>query len=981
MKYLLLMLMTTLCITGVADDKFSRKIMVGKKTLMTLVNNGKCNARIVISETAVPVIKFAAKELQNFILESTGVKIPVTHQPQAGHYSIMLGDTAYSRQAGIKVKALPRDGFVIKTLGNKIFIVGRDDSRKNPKRTVRQGMWQNYYERATLFGVYDFLERFLGCRFYFPGKIGTVIPKNKSLTIPKVDIVDVPDYISRSYSVHEEWNLRKLTRKENIFRRLNTYRLRYQTTYIPNCHGLNRFEYLRRFGKSHPEYFALHANGKRMLDPGYAHAGQLCLSSGIVEHICKDIEAYLRGKDAASIGLKSWNPVAFKGKYVNIMPQDAFYLCRCPNCWKHYKQGKQASSDFIWSFFSKVATYVKKRKLNGIITTMAYGPYLTIPTQNIAENIVVKVAERGPWNNHLPEVQKRDNQEILDWKKKLNAKIELWNYANKFGKKRMPGIPSYTPKCIGAYYKSQSGAILGGYMESESDKFIYHYMNYYVWMRVAWNNQINVATLLKEHYQLMYGKAASLMQGVFENFEYKWTYQIMGKRFMTSLGPSWAPASLFEVWEKVYSPAEIKRLDNEFIKALKLTTGNTQAQARIKYMRQKFIKPLKIRSKEYMQRKQSAMSLTAKVKQVTGAIVIDGRLDDQAWQKSEQFTLTPYKDNKQQRVKTSIRLLRQNNTLYVGFKCMEPQMKDIVAGKRPADSPDIWQDNSIEIFLNPNGDKKRYYQFILSSAGVLFDTANTKFGGKHKSNKQFSSKARFNVVHHKDSWTAELAIPLDGMNAKTTFPANFCRNRVLKNAKNYVRHYSWSPFLQLGFHDLDNFGMLDLGDEAKQTNLVKNYNFAGLKLSTSRFFGPWYGENRAPGGPGITYSLDEQKYVSGGQSLKLTNPKYKRVRVSQAISLKPDTCYVLSYAVKFKDIAPIATTRDAGVGINIWDGRNIWLPQYRLKGNMPWSQQTFEFTSAKAKPGKPYNAYLSLFISRCTGTVWFDNIILKVKSP
>ena len=29
-----------------------------------------------------------------------------------------------------------------------------------------------FHEHATLFGVYEFLERFADCRFYFPGELG-----------------------------------------------------------------------------------------------------------------------------------------------------------------------------------------------------------------------------------------------------------------------------------------------------------------------------------------------------------------------------------------------------------------------------------------------------------------------------------------------------------------------------------------------------------------------------------------------------------------------------------------------------------------------------------------------------------------------------------------------------------------------------------------------------------------------------------------
>ena len=36
-----------------------------------------------------------------------------------------------------------------------------------------------YDEQGTMYAVYDFLERFAGCRFYFPGELGTILPRTE----------------------------------------------------------------------------------------------------------------------------------------------------------------------------------------------------------------------------------------------------------------------------------------------------------------------------------------------------------------------------------------------------------------------------------------------------------------------------------------------------------------------------------------------------------------------------------------------------------------------------------------------------------------------------------------------------------------------------------------------------------------------------------------------------------------------------------
>ena len=72
-------------------------------------------------------------------------------------------------------------------------------------------------------------------------------------------------------------------------------------------------------------------------------------------------------------------------------------------------------------------------------------------------------------------------------------------------------------------------------------------------------------------------------------------------------------------------------------------------------------------------------------------------------------------------VKTGVQGWRTENDLCIRFRCGEPRMSEIVAQKRKADDPEIWKDNSVEIFLNPSGDRKTYYQLMVNSEGSLSD--------------------------------------------------------------------------------------------------------------------------------------------------------------------------------------------------------------------------------------------------------------------
>ena len=84
---------------------------------------------------------------------------------------------------------------------------------------------------------------------------------------------------------------------------LNKLRNRMETVFIPNCHGLANLGYNYRFGKSHPEYFALNANGRRMnrTDGRELDRNQLCLASGIKQEIVK-LAAYAQGRQILRAG-------------------------------------------------------------------------------------------------------------------------------------------------------------------------------------------------------------------------------------------------------------------------------------------------------------------------------------------------------------------------------------------------------------------------------------------------------------------------------------------------------------------------------------------------------------------------------------------------------------------------------------------------------------------------------------------------------
>jgi hypothetical protein len=172
----------------------------GKQTVLTLAP-GK--TAVVVAPEANGVTRHAAREMAAFLGKILNCKIEVFSAPQKDKANIFIGFNTWTAKAGIVPAKHHRDAFTIKVTKAGVFIAGRDADKIDPVRNMKGGVWGNLYERASVFGVYDFLERFAGCRFYFPGELGVVLPAKKSLALKEATVFDYPDFITRKVSYYE----------------------------------------------------------------------------------------------------------------------------------------------------------------------------------------------------------------------------------------------------------------------------------------------------------------------------------------------------------------------------------------------------------------------------------------------------------------------------------------------------------------------------------------------------------------------------------------------------------------------------------------------------------------------------------------------------------------------------------------------------------------------------------------------------------
>lgn len=160
------------------------------------------------------------------------------------------------------------------------------------------------------------------------------------------------------------------------------------------------------------------------------------------------------------------------------------------------------------------------------------------------------------------------------------------------------------------------------------------------------------------------------------------------------------------------------------------------------------------------------------VKRASEKIVIDGRLDEAAWKNAKQITLQfPWDEQTGEKQRTTVRLLWDNDFLYVAYECAD---HDIVAKHTEHDDP-TYEDDCVELFINPQPEQNTYAGLEMSARAVLYDYLY-KF--PHNLEKSYDLKNVQLAVQRdgtlNDSsdidkgWVLELAIPLKNFGKQVT---------------------------------------------------------------------------------------------------------------------------------------------------------------------------------------------------------------------
>lgn len=137
---------------------------------------------------------------------------------------------------------------------------------------------------------------------------------------------------------------------------------------------------------------------------------------------------------------------------------------------------------------------------------------------------------------------------------------------------------------------------------------------------------------------------------------------------------------------------------------------------------------------------------------------VDGRLDEEAWKSA---AVIP--DLAQQSPQpggahpftTEVRLLADDRTLYVGFRCRDPDPSRIAVHTMLRDG-DMQGDDSVALLFDTFGDDRNGYLFRVNAAGARLDGL---ISGPESFSTDWDGLWDAAAVRTTDGWTAEIAIP------------------------------------------------------------------------------------------------------------------------------------------------------------------------------------------------------------------------------
>lgn len=730
-------------------------------------------------------------------------------------FKIIVGPNELSKARGVDPFQLPPQGFEIKTCPDGVVIAGNDSALV--KKGKKSPLDKDGPTRGTLWGVCDFTERFLGCRYYYPGEYGSLWPKVSNLTINPAHYTDYPRFANRD-SCWISWTMSGKKNQARWEPLLGAYQPNKQT---PD-RGVSLADRWR-LGRPIAFHPGHDPNPHRMLkwfpdkkDVIFFRSESGHLRYNDKQHIGNDFDlTNLKFADLIIEAMKKY--YASEGREYNIWaypPNDKFInfgqcdgevpladMLRNPTVQKLHLITKEniergsPLSDVYGRFLQYLGNRMKEEFPGLKLAFMPYqgGTYAPLDKKRWAlpDNITLRVC-----THVFPRVALNKKkiaktvENVKEWYEATgNTPVEsLWLYH----------IPAATGspfvRAIVAQFVGDSVKALGKYLGRTSLFFDQYggldwsyYYSEYCGTRAMWNPDFNVDAAIDEHWEPFYGAEAGKHLRAFHRLlkDSCIKYYVMAPD---------APIN------PLYPPEVIDRLESLLRQAEKSVEPGSLEAKRLKLFSAPWAKAF-----EANRNRQNYVRPIYNVHQLTDdeQVKVDGEGTEPIWEKIAPVPmLDPKGSGDAPKTAASMKLAWNDNGVYGLAKMPYEPLAD--------ERSDVWSNDGWEIFLSPGLGREDFHHYVVDAAG------QSRTGSRHflpiatPYNGQWTSPGfKFAVKNNEDDgWTMEFFAPFEDMKvaapkAYDCWTANLVHNKLSDPAE-----YTSSSMTLGNNHNIDMYGSI-----------------------------------------------------------------------------------------------------------------------------------------------------------------------------
>lgn len=472
---------TTFTLAGGTPRTASFPFSAGKPIDYTLFKNGSSDYVILVGKDASESEQWAATELQHWLREAGGAELPIiTGSDATGKPALVVGFNDYVKKLLPKRSKRPEaldESFTYENIGANVVLYGGA-------------------ERGTMYAVFSFLERELGCRWYTPTV--SSIPRKSEYTFRALRHRESPGIRVRNDFYYEAFEPIWAARN-----RVNgAMNLREQPGGVEGYWSVHTFFPLippAEFFETHPEYFSL-IDGKRVHE-----RAQLCLTNDAVLDLLTE-RLLQRMRDQPGYLIYS------------VSQNDWYQPCQCDNC-QAIATREESESGPMLHFVNQVAERVEKEFPDKFIGTLAY-QYTRKPPKHLKprENVVIRLCSIECCFAHDFYGCEQNASFVADiegWSA-IAPHLYIWDYVVNFGNYLMPypNFPVLQPNIQTFRDHKAIGIMEQAAYQSRGGEFAE--LRAYVIAKLLWDPECDVEAVIDDFIYGYYGRAGQYVREYFD---------------------------------------------------------------------------------------------------------------------------------------------------------------------------------------------------------------------------------------------------------------------------------------------------------------------------------------------------------------------------------------------------------------------------------------------------------------------------------